>query len=219
MKSTPQEQIIDYIRKNRVSTTEVSDCMAKSGVLEGVLPLNPRHFRVGNVKWVYAYDKSNWTVHEQIETVEEGDIVFIDAINCGHRAVVGELVSKFLLLYRQAGAIISNAKFRDASALLRENYPIWCTGVTPIGCFNHKPQTPLCKEIEKERRESFGGAVAVCDDCGVVLVPKSFHTDEFIQKLAAIEEQEDTWFERLDRHKESTFEIVCLRKYEQTDHD
>ena len=37
--------------------------------------------------------------------------------------------------------------------------------------------------------------------------------EEFYNKLVAIEEQEDIWFDRLDRHKENTFEIVCLKNY------
>lgn len=208
-----KKQIIDYIRRNRVSTTEVADCLGKAGVLEGVLPLNRGQFKVGNVKWVYAYKETNWNVHEQIVSTTENDIVFIDAIECDHRAIIGELVSKYILLYLQASAIITNGKMRDAAALIRENYPIWCTGVTPVGCFNVKPETSLDTDTEQHRREQYDGAIAVCDDCGVVLIPKELHTEEFLQKLKKIEEQEDIWFDRLDRKKESTFDIVCLKKY------
>ena len=104
-------------------------------------------------------------------------------------------------------------KMRDAGALIRENYPVWCTGVTPVGCFNKKPEPSLPAEIEKEHREKYDGAIMVCDDCGVVLIEKENHTQEFLQKLINIEEQEDIWFDRLDRKKESTFDIVCLKKY------
>ena len=120
-----KKKIIDYIRRNRVCTTEVADCLGKTGVLENVMPINRGHFKVGNVKWVYADHESNWNVHKMIIDTQEGDIVFIDAIDCKGRAIIGELVSKYILLYRQANAIISNAKFRDAAALIRENYPIW----------------------------------------------------------------------------------------------
>lgn len=33
----------------------------------------------------------------------------IEAFNCGDRAIIGELVTKFAVLYREAVAIISNA--------------------------------------------------------------------------------------------------------------
>lgn len=208
-----KEKIIDYIKRNRVSTTEVADCLGKSGALENVLPINRGHFKVGNVKWVYAYKETNWDVHEQIISTEENDVVFIDAIDCNGRAIIGELVSKYILLYRQASAIVVNSKMRDAGALIRENYPIWCTGVSPVGCFNVKPEPELDKSIVDAHKAKYDGAIMVCDDCGVVLIEKENHTQEFLDKLIRIEEQEDIWFDRLDRRKENTFEIVCLKKY------
>lgn len=208
-----KSKIIDFIRRNRVSTTEVADCLGKSGVLESVMPINRGHFKVGNVKWVYAHAESNWDVHEQIIDTEENDVVFIEAFECKHRAIIGELVCKFILLYRQAAAIVCDAKFRDAGALLRENYPIWCAGFTPVGCFNTKPEHDLDPVLKQEHQSLYGGAIAVCDDCGVVIIPKECHTEEFYQKLVHIEEQEDIWFNRLDHYKENTFEIVCLKNY------
>ena len=214
MEQSIKNRIIDYIRRNRVCTTEVADCLGKSGALENIMPINRGHFKVGNVKWVVADHESNWNVHKMIIDTQERDIVFIDAFECKHRAIVGELVSKYILLYKQAEAIVCNAKFRDASALIRENYPIWCAGLTPVGCFNKKPEVDI-EETEwyKEHKPLYDGAIAVCDDCGVVVIPKEYHTEEFLVKLAQIEEQEDVWFDRLDHFKENTFEIVCLKSY------
>lgn len=208
-----KEKIIDYIRRNRVSTTEVADCLGKTGALPNIMPINRGHFKVGNVKWVYAYDNSNYPVHEQIRDTSEGDIVFIEAFDCGERAIIGDLVSKFILLYKQAQAIICNTKFRDAAALIKENYPIWCTGFTPVGCFNVKPSYDFDKGTEHAHKEKYDCSIAVCDDCGVVIIPKELHTDEFYHKLEAIESQEDIWFDRLDHYKEDTFDIVCLKTY------
>lgn len=208
-----KNEIIYYIKRNRVCTTEIADCMNKSGVLENIMPINKGQFKVGNVKWVYAFAESNWDVHEQIISIQEGDVVFIEAFECNHRAIIGELVCKYMLLYKQANAIVVNAKMRDAAALLKENYPIWCTGFTPVGCFNTKPQRQLDSSIIESHKKMYDGAIAVCDDCGVVIIPKELHTEEFHKKLQWIEEQEDIWFDRLDRHKENTFEIVCLKKY------
>lgn len=206
-------QIIDYIKRNRVSTTEVADCLGKAGVLNDVMPIVPGLFRVGVIKWVYAYGESNWHVHQQIINTEEDDIVFIEAFDCNRRAIIGHLVAKFLLLYRQAGAIICNAKIRDAAALLREKYPIWCTGFYPIGCFNSEPKTKLDPSIIEKHKSMYDGAIAVCDDCGVVIITKEHLTEDFLQKLVDIEDQEDIWFDRLDHYKENTFDIVCMKNY------
>lgn len=208
-----QGKIIQYIKRNRVSTTEVADCLGKSGALENVSAINRGHFKVGKIRYVYAIEESNWTIHEQVVDTEENDVVFIDSINCNNRAMIGELVSKYILLYRQASAIVTNAPMRDAAALIRENQPIWCNGFNPVGCFNTKPKKELPLQIIQEHRDYYDGAIAVCDDCGVVVIPKEYHTQDFLEKLESIECQEDIWFDRLDRFKENTYEIVCLKNY------
>ena len=96
-----KKEIIDKIRKNRISTTEVADCLGKAGLFEGAHIVNRGHFAVGNVKWIYAYNESNWSIHEQAREVQPGDVVLIEAFNCKNRATIGELVSKFMLLYKK----------------------------------------------------------------------------------------------------------------------
>lgn len=206
-------RIIDYLVRNRVSTTEVADCLGKTGVITGLMPCNPGYYRAGRIIWTYAFDESNWTLHEQIQTINEDEIIFVDTLNCGDRAIFGELVSKYLLLYRQCRAIAVNGKLRDAAAIIRQNWPIWCTGYTPVGCFNSKPKNEIDSYWKRNHFEKYNGAIAVCDDCGVVVIPKEEISEAFIAKLHSIENQEDIWFDRLDHYKESTFDIVCKKKY------
>lgn len=208
-----RDTIIDYIKRNRVSTTEVADCLGKTGALENVSAVNRGHFKVGTIRYAYAVNESNWPIHERVIDTRENEIVFIDSVNCGGRAMIGELVSKYILLYKQAAAIVTVAPMRDAAALIRENQPIWCNGFNPNGCFNTNPGDVSNNIIIKEHMEYFDGAIAVCDDCGVVIIPKEYHTEEFYQKLENIEKQEDIWFDRLDHFKENTFEIVCQKRY------
>ncbi len=207
------EQIIDKIKRNRISTTEIADCMNKSGDLPKAYALNKGHFKVGKVFWVFAYNESNWECHEQLRDAKEDHIVVVEAFNCNQRAIFGSLVSKFLMLYRQTRAIVVCGHLRDAPHLIKEDWPIWMEGVTPIGCFNRKNDKSLDEKIIKERRKYFDGAIAVCDDSGVVIIPKKFHKKTFLKKLDFIEEQEDIWFDCIDRFKWDTFETVCLKKY------
>lgn len=210
---TVSERIIDYLVRNRVSTTEVADCLGKAGVLPNLMPCNPGYYKAGKIVWVYAYDESNWPVHEQIQNIDEDSIVLVDTKNCGDRAIFGELVSKYILLYHQSRAIVVNGKMRDAAQIIRQSWPIWCSGYTPVGCFNRKPDVEIDEIWKKEHCEKYNGAIAVCDDCGVVVIPKEHITEKFLEKLYHIEDQEDIWFDRLDHYKESTFDIVCKKKY------
>ena len=156
-----KKRIIEKIRHNRISTEEIADIMGKKGLFENAFPVNRGHFAVGNIKWIYAYNESNWSIHEQARDIERGDIVLIEAFNCGERATIGELVTKFMLLHQRAEAVISNAKLRDGSGLIKHNYPVWCKGITPIGCFNVKIDEPLDPEIYRTHKEMYDGNIAV----------------------------------------------------------
>lgn len=208
-----KEKIIHTIKKNRISTTEVADCLGKTGAIKECRAVNRGQFVVGNVKWIYAYDETNWPVHEQARDVQEGDVVFIEAFNCRDRAIIGELVTKFMILYRGAVAVVSNSNFRDGNDIIKQKYPVWCKGFNPEGCFNIKPDKTLDETIRKQHEALYEGSIAVCDDTGVVIIPKEMHTEEFVEKLNHIEDQEDIWFECLDHRKWDTYDIVCLKKY------
>lgn len=214
--NTNKERIINYIKRNRVSTTEVADALNKKGAIPYIKSINKGYFKVGNVFFGYACNGTNWDVHEQIQGVKEGDIVFIDVFDCDDKAIFGELVSKYLLLYKQASAIVVNGNLRDAPKLIKENWPIWCLGFNPIGCNNKKIDKFSEEQLQniKLSCEKYNNSIAVCDDCGVVIIPIEYHTDEFYKRLEFIELQEDVWFECIDKYKMSTFETVCLKKYE-----
>ena len=214
-----KEKIIQYIENNRVSTTEIADCLGKAngGMDETIQTINRGHFAVGEVKYLFAVNDSNWFIHKDLEKLEErGYILFFDAINIHDRAVVGDLVSKYSLLYKGGKAIVCAGKMRDAHRLIKENYPIWCTGVSPIGCFNSEPDISDCQDTIREHYEKYEGSIMVCDDSGVVLISKDKITEEFYQALVDIETQEDIWYDCVDRRKWSTFRTVCKKDYKNT---
>lgn len=206
------EKMINFILENRVTTTEVSDAMGKEGLLAGITPINSGMFRVGKVRCVFTANESNYDVHEQIKSVQKDDVIIIFTHNCGERAIIGELIAKYSLLYKRAAAMVVEGKVRDIAGLKRENYPIWSKGNSPIGCFN-RPVDHYPADLRKEIEEKYEGAIAVCDEGGVVIVPKRLHTEEMLQRLEQIELQEDLWFFCLDTLKWDTKRIVCDKDY------
>lgn len=216
MNTKTREKLIEYIRNNRVSTTEVADCLGKDGVVSGVIPMVAGLHKVGKIKYVYGFLESNWSIHEQIRDVEKGDVVYIDGIEVEDRALIGELVTKFLLLYKSAEAIVVNGLVRDANGILRMKYSVWSKGVSPKGCFNILQQeTDDIKAYVQEKKLELDGAIAICDDTGVVVIPPSHITEDMLEKIEKMEEQEDEWFYCIDRRKWDTFDTVCLKKYKE----
>jgi regulator of RNase E activity RraA len=215
MKERGLKSIITYIKRNRVSTTEVADCLGKTGVIADVHAVNQGLHKVGPVRYIYGHSESNWSIHEQARDVQEGEIVIMDGIDVKGRALVGELVTKFLTLYRGAEAVVMLGNARDANNLIKHRYPVWCRGFNPVGCFNTDvAPTPKILRQAEEARALYDGGIAVCDDCGVVVIPATEISEEFLKKLDAIEEQEDIWFNCIDRLKWDTYDTVCLKKYQ-----
>ena len=209
-----KDEIISCIERNRISSTEVADALDKSGVLQGLLPINNGKHITGKVTYIYAFNESNWSVHEQIKEIDEGSIVYIDAFNCNNKAIFGDLVSKYLILYKKAKAIVVNGPLRDIPNLRKEGYPIWCSGFTPLGCNNRPLElNDELKVLISSRKNKFENSILTCDDSGCTLIEADKVTTEMLNKLDLIELQEDIWFYCIDTLKWSTYETVCLKKY------
>lgn len=207
------EKAIELIQANKISSTEVSDVLGKKGQIEGVHALNPGQFVAGEAAFIYAVNDSNYEVHRQLADADlKGKIVFVYNVNCS-RAIFGSLVAKYILLYKGAKAIVVNGKLRDAHTLIKEKYQIWLEDVSPIGCVNCPNGEDLSKEEYERLKEKYEGSIMVCDDSGVVMIPKDKIDEKLLTKLEFIEFQEDIWFYCVDTLKMSTFDTVCKKKY------
>ncbi len=207
-------RIIDYISRNRVSSVQIADALGKRGVVEGVSPLNRNHFVVGKVFYAFAYGGTNYHLHRQLEGAPEDAVVLVEGIGCGNRALFGDLVSKYLILYKKVRGIVVKGALRDAHRLIKENYPIWCSGVTPLGCHNEEVEIPpeVLSYVEEQRRRYEGGII-VCDDSGCTLIERELVNADLLRAIEFIEVQEDIWYYCIDTLKWSTFEVVCQKRY------
>ncbi len=207
-----KNKIIRYIKENRMSTTEVADALGKKGVLSDVSSMLHDIHRVGSVRTIFCANDSNYHVHEQIRDVEKDEVVIIFPHNCENRAIIGDIVSKFILLYKGANAIVVDGLVRDAARLRRERYAVWSKGVTPLGCFNEIAEAFPAQE-EEEIRKKMHGAIAICDDGGVVVITNDNVNEETLLRLKEIEQQEDIWNFCLNTLKWDTKRIICDKDY------
>ena len=212
--ATIKQQVLELIEANKISTTEIADVLGKTGQIEGVHALNAQMFKAGEVKVIYAINNSNYEVHQQLAESDDikDKILFVNNVNCD-RAVFGDLVSKYIMLYKRAKAIVINGKLRDAHTLIKEKYPIWLEGVSPIGCVNRPNGPEIDPALLREIKDKYDGSIMICDDSGVVMIPKDKIDEKLLTKLEFIEFQEDIWFYCVDTLKMSTFDTVCKKKY------
>lgn len=207
-------EMVKTIERNRISATEIADALGKSGVIEGPQAINPGKHVTGKAKYVYAFDESNWPIHEQVTDLEEDIVLYVDTFNCNNKAIFGDLVAKYIILYKRVKGVVVNGLVRDIPNLRKHNYPIWCTGFTPLGCFN-KPVTesPELIQLVEKRRKQFDGGILTCDDSGCTLIAPELVTEETLRKLDLIELQEDIWFFCIDTLKWTTYDTVCKKRY------
>jgi 4-hydroxy-4-methyl-2-oxoglutarate aldolase len=208
------EKCIDLIESNRISSTEVADALDKTGVLENLQPINPGRHVAGRVHYVYTHDESNWPLHEQIQNIPENCILYVDAFNCNEKAIFGDLVSKYLILYKKVKGIVVMGNMRDIPDIKKYSFPIWCKGYSPLGCYN-RDVTPNDETIiqANERKGIIEGGILVCDDSGCTLIKKELVNDDTYNRLELIELQEDIWGFCINTLKWSTYDTVCLKKY------
>ena len=123
-------------------------------------------------------------------------------------------MSKSMMLYQGARAVIVNGYLRDVHRLKKENYPLWCKGASPVGCFNRDvPVTPELEAYRSTRQAELAGAILVADDSGCTVIPADQQTEELFEKLEFIELQEDIWYFCIDTLKLSTYETICEKVY------
>mgnify|MGYP001199078918 CR=1 FL=1 len=207
-------RIIDLIETNRISSTEVADALGKKGVVGGLMPVNPGGYFVGKIHYIYAFDESNWPVHEQIIDLPDECALYVDTFNCKDKAIFGDLVSKYLILYKKVKGIAVLGNMRDIPDLKKYKFPIWCKGFSPLGCYNLKVEESdeLKKSVESKRAELNGG-IMVCDDSGCTVISNDLVNDDTYNKLELIELQEDIWGFCINTLKWSTYDTICMKKY------
>lgn len=211
-------QIIDYIKINRVSTTELADALGKTGEINPLIkPVSKKMRCVGMVYYVPAINESNWYTHYYLQNVPKNAVVFVEGINCNNKAIFGSLVAKYACLYKQVSGMVVSGYIRDIQEIIKQDYPVWALGSTPIGCFN--VDNGIDEELIRKQQEKYNNGIILADDGGVIFVEKNKITKELLENIDRIEKQEDIWFDCIDRLKYSTFETVCLKKYLQKEED
>ena len=208
------KEIIKYIKKNRVSTTEVADALSKQGSLKNIRPLDYQNslHKVGKIKCIFAFNESNFLVHQGAKYAKKDEVIIIFCEKCNDKAIIGDLISKYLILYKEVSAIVVVGSVRDLPRLTKEKYPIWCEGFNPVGVENHFTGN-FPKKIKDSIMKKYEGGIAVCDLTGVVIVPKKDVNSKTLKRIKLIEKQEDIWYHHLDVKKWDTKKIIVDKAY------
>ncbi len=207
-----QKKILEYIDYNQMSTTEIADAMHKTGELDPKLQvLLPGSRVAGIIHYIPAFNGSNYHVHNYIRNTPKDAVVYIDAVNCDGKAIIGDLIAKYIFSYRQAQGIVVSGLVRDVQQLIKENYPMWTYGRSPIGCIN--ADTGFDEAYYNKREQELNGGIIIADDSGVIVIKKDQITQHMLERLEFLGKQEAIWSDCINRLRWDTFDTICLKKY------
>jgi len=194
-----KDKILDFIKDNKFSTSDVADALGRKGELKDIKLISGNKYVVGEISAVYACKGSNYVTHKMLKGLEPNKIVYIENVQCEEVSLIGGLICKYIFDYKAGLAVVCNGNVRDVHDLMK--YPVWCKGFSPIVC----DKVPIY--LDKFESELDGG-IMVCDICGCVAIRPEELTEELYQSLEHIKHREIGWFVALERGF-STFEITC----------
>jgi 4-hydroxy-4-methyl-2-oxoglutarate aldolase len=166
----PAKEIVQ--RLSRIPTANVSDAMAKAGILHCDLkPLWPQLRACGPAVTCSAIDL---TVKKfALSLVQPGDVFVMAAGGVRDYSCFGELASNILRWRQAAGAVIDGA-VRDVAGIREVGLPVFARAATPHN-YHYPfglPHTSVNLPVSCGGVIVQPGDIVVADDDGVVIVPQ-----------------------------------------------
>ncbi|MDR1824745.1 MAG: hypothetical protein LBR27_05355 [Bifidobacteriaceae bacterium] len=185
-----QRQSVDFLRRfDGISAATACAKLNGMGIrrtfIDGPTPLERGHHVVGNALTLQfmpqredvasglaqEYIERNTALWAVLETVQEGDILVVQAYGSSRTGCLGDMLVRYFK--RRGGAgIVVDGRIRDSGRVRALGVPIWCTGRTP----NFASQDDLFPWAYDVPVAVGGvlclpGDVVVADDDGAVVVP------------------------------------------------
>lgn len=207
-----KDELIKFLRTNKISTTELADSLAKTGGIPALLPIIAESYAVGVAHCIFTANGSNYYVHEQVTAIQPGEIALIFSEYCEGRAVFGDIIARYILEVKKATAVVVQGAIRDADEIRESGYPVWSQGFAPIGCVNI-PTVPFPADQEHSLRQKYENCILVCDGCGVVAILEKYQNEDTLRRLQALRVQEQVWNHCIFELGWNTYETICQKRY------
>ena len=169
------------------STPNLSDAMHRGGVLRGIRPAQTGVKVAGPVLTVSTKDGDWAKPVEAIDEAEPGTVLVIDAQG-GENAVWGELASH-TCNQRGVAAVVIDGAIRDVDVIREIGFPAWSRHIVP-NAGDPKGFGEIGVELVCGGQRVRTGDWVLCDDNGVVVVPKE-ELIEIANRGVEVKEQED----------------------------
>lgn len=187
---------VENIRKvlEKVSTSNLSDAMHRSGELKGILPITAGIKMVGEALTVRTYPGDWAKTVQAIDNASPGQVLVIDAGGVGP-AVWGELATHGAIQKKISGVVVDGA-VRDVSEIRKSKLPVFTRLITPTAG-EPKGFGEIGVPVTAGGARISSGDWLVGDDDGVVVIPKN-KAHEIANRAMGILELENRLREEID---------------------
>jgi regulator of RNase E activity RraA len=172
-------------RFSKLPAANVADCMGRLCALPPELSLksSPLKRMCGVALTVKARSGDNLMLHQALNMAQEGDVIVLSNAGGRERAIMGEIMYRYLADFKKVAGIVIDGPIRDIDELAKVQCPLYASGTTPGGPFKEGPgevNVPI----------SIGGVViqpgdiVLGDADGVIVIPRQ-DTAALIEKAEA----------------------------------
>ena len=205
MRQQLQNEALESLRQLGAAT--VYEAQGAYGALDsGLKPLDPGSRLVGPALTVDMRPADNLMLHYALLKAKPGDVLVVDAKGFMEAGPWGDVLTEAAMARGVAGLVLHGA-VRDAEAIVRMGFPVFCRGLSIKGTGKHQPgrlDVPVCIGDAVVRP----GDIVVGDRDGLVMVDAD--AVERVLASAQAREAKEAGFRRAIANGSSTVELLEL---------
>lgn len=135
----PDASLVERYRK--IPAANVADCMGRMCALPADIDLksSPKGNMCGVALTVKAREGDNLMLHQSLNMAQEGDVIILSNDGGRDRAIMGEIMYRYLADFKKVAGIVIDGPIRDIDAISKLSCPIYATGTTPGGPYKEGP--------------------------------------------------------------------------------
>lgn len=174
-----------------IGAATVGEALGRTGDLGSDLrPIQQGARIAGTAVTVLSWPGDNLMIHAAIEQCGPGDILVVATRSPSQNGMFGELFATALQHRGVAGAVI-DAGVRDTQELRDMGFPVWSRHINMRGTVKNTPGA-VNVPIVIEGQPIDAGDILVCDDDGVVVVPREEAADALERSRTRLAKEEAT---------------------------
>jgi len=140
----PDRALVERFRG--IPSSNINDMMNRLYNTDATIKSLNNKEMLGTAVTVRAPLGDNMMFHRALDIAQPGDVLVVDGGGCNERSLAGEIMITYAAKKGLAGIVVNGA-LRDLDGILKQDIPVYATGITPQGPYKNGPgeiNVPVC---------------------------------------------------------------------------